>query len=120
VSDRLNELQRQRALVQEHLAWLDREIATESGGAQPTAASPLANQPGAPAPLQAAATPRPSSLTANPAQTEAVAQEILAKYKVEPQSLQSNVKRGCFMYFFLAFLLVGLATLGLFLYSARR
>jgi hypothetical protein len=31
MSDRLPELRRQRALVAEHLAWLDREIAAAGG-----------------------------------------------------------------------------------------
>jgi hypothetical protein len=121
VSDRLNELQRQRALVQEHLAWLDREIAAEAGGAHPAAAPQrLASQAGAPAPPRPTVLQQPSPTPTNLAQSEAVADEILSKYHVEPQSLQTKVKRGCFMYFFLALLLVGLCALGLFLYSSRK
>ncbi len=43
MSDRLNELQRQRALVVEHLQWLDKEIAAcrvQAGTAAPASASP--------------------------------------------------------------------------------
>ena len=50
--DRLAELRRQRALVQEHLAWLEREIAatektpsaTRPADAPLTAAAPLAQR----------------------------------------------------------------------------
>ena len=56
MSDRLIELQRQRALAQEQVAWFDREIAHESGAAAkpleriitPTATMPAAG--GVPAP----------------------------------------------------------------------
>ena len=121
MSDRLNELQRQRALVQEHLAWLDREIAAESGGREtPTAPRPLPSSLAAPPPARPAATAHRPPTAATAALTEAVAGEILSKYQVAPESLETNVKRGCFMYFFLAFLLVGLCALGLFLYSARK
>lgn len=49
MSDRLKEFQRQRALLQEHLAWLDREIARE-GANQPPPPSVSAATPGAPTP----------------------------------------------------------------------
>lgn len=49
MSDRLTDLQRQRALLQEHLSWLDREIAQEMRTHPPgTTLTPA--QPPAPVP----------------------------------------------------------------------
>jgi hypothetical protein len=106
VSDRLKELQRQRALAQEQLAWLDREIARESGAGAPVA--PVI--PVAPAP---AAAPK----TAGPAHAEAEAEAMMAQYRSDAESLQSNVKRGCFMYFFAA---LGLLFLGVLAFYFLR
>ena len=94
MSERLKDLQRQRALAQEQLAWLEREIARESG------ATTL------PAP---AATPIPPP-TAGPAHSEADAEAMMAQYRNNPESLHGDVKRGCLLYFFAAF---GLLVLGL-------
>ena len=84
MSDRLPELQRQRALIRDHLAWLDREIAA----LQPAApsGSPPAEGPGA------GSRPAPA--------TDTQAAEILSHYRQEPVSLQDGVRRGCLLYFF--------------------
>lgn len=96
MSDRLKELQHQRALAQEQLAGLDREIARESGAAAPPAPS-----------LQKPLAVRPSL---DAATAEAEAEALLAQYKGDPQALHGDVKRGCFLYFFAA---LGLLVLGL-------
>lgn len=44
-TDRMAELRRQRALVQQHLDWLDREIATLSGTSAPATAPPVETKP---------------------------------------------------------------------------
>ena len=108
MSDRLKDLQRQRAIALEQLAWLDREIAAQSGQPAPAPA------PAWPAPVAPAATPPPA------AHTEAVAEEILANYQNDPINVKSNVKRGCFLYFFLAFAVVGLAVWALYYYHTSR
>lgn len=82
MSDRLAELRRQRQLMQEHLAWLDREIATETGKAAPAAATPAG-----PAPVP-------------PAETDADA--LIAQYSASPESLHQDVRKGCLLYFALA------------------
>ena len=92
MSDRLTDLQRQRALAQEQLAALDREIARKTGATTPPATPP----------------PQPSA--ADIAAAEAEAETLLAQYKNDPKDLQSAVKRGCFLYFFAA---LGLLALGL-------
>jgi hypothetical protein len=42
MADRLQELLQQRALIKEHLEWLDAEIAASSGRPPPTTSLPLA------------------------------------------------------------------------------
>jgi hypothetical protein len=96
---RLEELQRQRRLIQEHLTWLDQEIAKEAG------ASP---SPGETLPIAPQVSAKPVSIEVQPARAEPMGDEILARYHEDPQSLQGNVKRGCFTLFGVALALVAL------------
>lgn len=105
MSDRLKELQRQRSLAQEQVAWFDREIARETfGKAQVPAQAPAvakAETPGIPQPAA------PS------------ADDIIAQYQSQAKPMHSEVKRGCFLYFFAAFGLLILALMG-FYFLGRR
>src|SRR5262245_3566522 len=116
MTDRLAELVRQRALVQEHLAWLDRKIAdANKESAAPAAESsrspasapslpalpPLPNI-GAPASGASASTARKSGEGAEDAK------EILDQFRVAPDTVKSDVRKGCFLYFVAAFVLLGL------------
>ena len=120
MSDRLTELQRQRRLLQEHVAWLDREIAAESAKSGAT-----------PAPLPAAvqSTPLESATLAAAAQRAttqldsalpADAEAILEQYATPPRSIQSDVKRGCFVYVALAAALLAAAVTALYFHSNTR
>ncbi len=103
MSDRLQELLRQKALLDEHAAWLERQIAAERArtGEVPPAA-PNLSTPAAP----------------QSAMTDAEA--LLGQYRSNPQSLQQEVKRGCFLYFFGALALLGLTVLAVyFAYRSR-
>ena len=137
MADRLSQLLRQRALLQEHLAWLDREIAEASGDATAPAASvapkivPVIPAPAAIAPAVA---PRPvaSSYLANQAAQilaqskaqvsepavapaiEAVADQIIEQYRTGPDTTKSDVKKGCLLYFFGAFVFLALGVVGLY------
>ncbi len=94
--DRLAELRRQRALVQEHLAWLEREIAaTEKTSGAPTLAS-------APLPLAPHTSGPASPATAKPAPSEASVDEILSQYRSAPDVVRQDVRKGCLLYFGLA------------------
>ena len=104
-SERLNELQRQRALAAEQLAWFDREIARESG-ANPLLAPASAATPTPPAPPPAR---RPSG------DATAAADKIIKRYREDNRPVQDEVRRGCFLYFFTAFAILGLAVLGWYL-----
>ena len=118
MSDRLAELRRQRALVQEHLAWLEREIAQ----AERTPVEAATFPPPFAAPAFRATSPVESGLAAPPvmpAGTEA-ADQILDKYRVPATSVQSDVRKGCFLYLVAAFLLVGAVVTILYFTVSRR
>jgi hypothetical protein len=74
VSDRLEQLRRERRLIAEHLQWLDREIAAEQG-AVPQAAQEI---------------PSP-----DPRQEEA---DVIARYAPSPQAAAASARRGCLLY----------------------
>lgn len=86
VSDRLAELRRQRALVQQHLDWLDREIALNQS------ALPRENPP---EPGPAAHARAPVSSVATDA------------YTPDPAATQQEVKRGCLLWLIAGLLLLG-------------
>ena len=101
--------------MQEHLAWLDREIATAAGQDAPLPSKPAptgAAQPlpvtvprvvTAPAPV---AMPAPIPLATDA--TPAVADEIIEQYRVAPDAMKTDVRKGCFLYFFAALALFAL------------
>jgi hypothetical protein len=109
VSDRSDELRRQRDVLRGHLAWLEREIAEEAArhpeGALPEP-PPRLVQPH-------------SSVTASDADRDAEA--ILAEFRRSAPAVESQTKRGCILYFALA--IVILAALGgafVFFYAKAR
>lgn len=114
MADRLQELLHQKALLNEQAAWLDREIRTEQ-----------ARIGAAPAPVQPppAAPPSPETV---PEQTEIAAagdenaNAILEQYRSSPRSLQQEVRRGCFLYFFGALALLGVCVALIYLTHRGR
>ena len=130
MSERLSELLRQRALLQQHLAWLDREIASATTPTTtpvastvplpaPVALPTLPVLAGAPPPVAptagiatigtgtATAPTSPLAVTPNP-------DAILDKYRTETRNLQQDVRKGCFLYFAAALLILALGVLGLY------
>lgn len=102
VSDRLNELRRQRALLQEHLDWLDQEIAAAAGAAKPLTVKP---------PQMASAATKLSpiisvSLTDTPTAHDTEA--LLRQYATDPRDSEASVKRGCWIAFIAAFAFLAL------------
>lgn len=133
-SDRLNELRRQRALLREHIAWLEREIAGEEAKAAPTGPAPQVpasppdevergapgarvttaeggGRPSAPA-VPAEADEAGREITAD--DVESAADAVLEEYRVAPTDLQRDVRRGCLLYFAAGFLLFVAAVAGLY------
>jgi hypothetical protein len=108
MSDRLKELQRQRALAQEQLAWFDREIARETG-ALPAAASLLESKA---APIGAPTIP--ATRVVDPIG------DIISRYNQEtPGDMAKEAKRGCMLYFIFAFIAFGMLLLGVYLYYTQ-
>ena len=109
MSDRLTDLQRQRALAVERLAAIEREIAAELGGG-------TVPPPGRriPAPTPSTARP-PLPVAPSPEDAEA----IIAQFQHQSGSVRSDVRRGCFLYFFLALALF-FGGLALFYYLHRH
>ncbi len=110
MQDRLAELRRQRALIAEHLAWLDREIA--AGGTAPVATTAAPTTPvvkSAPPPpaidpaaiLAKAAEPQTA---VTPPATDGPHTDLLPEHR--PADIKSDVRRGCFLYLALATLAV--------------
>ena len=101
-ADRLAELRHQRALVQEQLVWLDREIAAQTAG-QPVAAPPPA------APSLQSISPR-----AETPRKDAAVDAIMDDYRVPPAALHQDVRKGCFVYLAIAVIVLGAVTVGLY------
>lgn len=120
--DRLAELVRQRALVSEHLAWLDREIASTSASAVPVvplAPSPAlgAGPPAVPAPAPVSATDSPLVPLPAPSSEPVLPDPdaILNQYQLNPVSVKQDVRKGCLLYFAGAFVVLGLVIAILYL-----
>lgn len=105
-TDRLAELRRQRARIEDHLAWLDREIAAEEKALGVT---------GAPAEApRAAATTAEVSAAGTAHDTDA----MLEEYRAPAEDLKKDVRNGCLFYFAAA--LVALAAIVAVLYYVAR
>ena len=111
MSDRLTELQRQRALIQGHLDWLDQEIATAKGQPVKPATIPL--------PVPQAATTAPAAPVSAAMDTQ-LADEVIAKFETETKDSTQSVRRGCFVFFALAMTILLLGIYGLYRYSKYR
>lgn len=117
--DRLAELLRQRALILEHLAWLDREI-QHASGAKP-ASLPALQPPAVATALVAAALKAKSSAPADePPVVAGAADAILAEYRVPPSTLKNDIRKGCLLYFAAALGLVALIVAALWFVLRRE
>lgn len=90
-SERLNELRRQRALMQQHLEWLDREIDDVSNERHKRPATAI---------------PSPHSSLSSAPEPEIPPPEIPV-YEPDPQTAGIKAKKGCLLLF------VGVLGLGL-------
>jgi hypothetical protein len=110
VSDRLDEFRRQRALLREHLEWIDRQIARLEVDAPP--GGPPEPPPVSPLPLSGNVFPpaRASDLDA---------EAILAQYRQPSGSLQNEAKRGCLIYFVVGLAVLALAVTVLYAFMKR-
>lgn len=93
----LDELKRQRALIAQHLDWLDREIAAEGGR-----------------------TEEPPSITAPEPDAGVDPHAVPAAFVVESHQRVGDAKRGCMVAFGLFLLLIGVATMIVYVVGYRR
>lgn len=125
--DRLAELRRQRALVAQHLAWIDAELTAAGAGqtaAKAPATAPAPNETSAtvdPAPLHAEV-PAPVAEELDPAVVlaNARADEIIEKYRATEALDPAATKRGCLVLFGALFVLVGAAVLAIYYFGYAR
>jgi hypothetical protein len=113
--DRLQELRRQRALVQEQLAFLDREIASVSvagRSAMPTAQS---LPPGSAVPSQPSASAVPSQL-ATPLTEGGKVDEVIKSFEDETRANPAKAYWGCIWAFVAALALLGLCLFAFYRY----
>ena len=106
MSDRSDELRRQRDLLREHLAWLEREIAAQDGMA--------------PAPQPPRLVPPHFNVTASDADRDAEA--ILAEFRRSAPAIATQTKRGCILYFLIAvgLLVAAVLAFGYYHYAGVR
>lgn len=129
MSDRLNDLQRQRALAQEQLAWLEREIAREIGATSPpappvvppTRPAVMAALPPVEAPVISPAKPAamPAAAPTSPA-ADNDAEALLARFKDEAAGSPADAKRGCLVYFSVGMGLLVLGVLAWYFVTVHR
>ena len=119
MSDRLQELLRQKALLDEHAAWLTREIAQEraksGAGLAPDVLPAPATPVPSPAPAAAITAPAPA-----PAALDAEAAAIIDQYRESDKTVQQNVKRGCILYFVAALALLALGVVAIYFMAHRK
>lgn len=129
MSDRHQELLRQRALVQAHLAWLDHEIAhaTPTTPTVPPSASGLRLK-SSPSPTNATLRYTADAILGHAAAGSplptaprelAQADAILDEYRIPPDALKTDIRKGCFVYFVLALVMVAAGVTGLYLLLSK-
>jgi hypothetical protein len=98
--DRLDELRKQRALVQQHLTWLDHEIAAVT--VTRLTLPPFAMRSSTRPPIAPTATT--PSIPLGSAKPVVVPE--LSEFQVNPDEVQGDTRKGCIMYAALAFLVL--------------
>lgn len=122
--DRLAQLLHQRALVSQHLAWLDAEIAANTPGSTPSPASPeLADRPAATAalelPTSADSPTAPSEQSDAVALANARADEIINRYRTVEALNPADTKRSCLLLIIAVLLFSTAIIIGIYLLRYR-
>ncbi|MBX3735211.1 MAG: hypothetical protein KF715_00850 [Candidatus Didemnitutus sp.] len=113
MSDRLEELRHQRALLQQHLAWIDAEIAAATRTPPAPGMPSTTDQPDRHSHSVRAPVASPA-LEAQPAAAELA--PFIAEQKNAPADSAQEAKRGCILAFSLLLLILGAAVLAWYLY----
>lgn len=93
MSERLRHLQRQQALLREHLAWIDAEIVRETTPVVPVIAAAPASTESLPA--------APSAVAPPPATPPALADAdaLIERYAADERQNPDDIRRGCLVFF---------------------
>jgi hypothetical protein len=114
MSDRLQELLRQRALLQEHLDWLNREIASATG--EPSLPMESVQER-----IQPSGTMTPPPLPARHRDTATQeAERIMGQLKKDASVVKTDARRGCLTIFSVAMGLLGLGAIIAYCLYARH
>jgi hypothetical protein len=122
--ERLAALLRQRALVAQHLAWLDAEIAEVAGTPLASPTPPALSAPVAPSAVASAVTDATAPELSEPispavAAANQRADAIIEKYRTTEAINPAQTKRGCLLSF-IAFMLFSIAgVLAIYLLNYR-
>ena len=99
MSDRLDELRRQRELQREHLEWIDREIAAREGI--------LPREPDE----------EPPQAAGRGAREVRSAEAILEEFREHPVSIEKRTRLGCLLYFAAAVALLAILAGAAYLFA---
>lgn len=103
MADRLSDLRRQRAAIQQHLDWLDREIAAAQTGPV-TAPTPVSPAPVPPAPLVTPVVAAPDAALTDLGQPD-------------PVNAARQAKKGCLLYLAVALVIFFAAIFAIFFFA---
>ena len=112
MADRLEELRKQRALVQQHLTWLDHEIAAVT--VTRLTLPPFAMRAGTRAPIPGATN---TPIKVVPAAGMPIPE--LSEFQVDPDDVQGDTRKGCILYAALAFVILVLVLVAIYFLKYR-
>ena len=103
MTGRLQKLREQRDVILKHLHWIETEIASEAPNSVEGQSIKL-EPPSTPLPSVQTSAPPPDTPNPNPIDASVLAADSLES--TSPRSLQSQTRKGCLIYFGLAWLLL--------------
>ncbi|RRJ95789.1 hypothetical protein Ga0100231_017425 [Opitutaceae bacterium TAV4] len=120
--DRLQQLRRQKTILEEHLAWLDHEIAEAEGDSPPATIPTISTLPSAPGTTTTHTHHATLGEPEAPATTKAMAraEEIITQHKIAQASAPDDIRRGCLLLVVLGFTLLAIAFLLLWQFGPRQ
>ena len=112
MADRLDELRKQRAVIQQHLTWLDHEIAAMT--VTRLTLPPFAMRGNTRPPVPGATN---APMKAAPAAGMPIPE--LSEFQVDPDNVQGDTKRGCLLYSALALVIFALVLAAIYYLGYR-
>jgi len=115
MSDRLQELLRQKALLKEQSDWIDGQIEAERAlmASEQPVPKAVSEQPVPAAITTLEPPPAPSSASLEP-------EAIYQQYGNDPQAAGASARRGCFIAFFAVMLILAACVGAIYLFYSRR